>query len=353
MGTGGSTTNSALLDYYGITTAHSGRKAYSGEHADPTGTSPANLIAAGLSELSDASYANIWTSGGAGPSYTPAFATKKAFFLFKLRPADLANVTLFTATAQARPGNGITDSIAIGMWNGTNWQTAVNGPMTGDGSTWATISSAHVSPPALTGYVDANGFVWMLVASTSLNKALEISYASLKLTGNGVAAQPGEPAPGITWPLIDGQNPGGNDVLTNCLFSSRTPGVFPQGVRKMTLVIPSATGYSQLDLFAGLHTDGNHYGGMTATSVYTNNTKTRVVDVQANPQWSGMLISGETGLIAKFTADGVLFPPMTKAARNALVSPPNGLTIYQSDNVPGLRYRENGAWVKFNTVADP
>lgn len=52
-------------------------------------------------------------------------------------------------------------------------------------------------------------------------------------------------------------------------------------------------------------------------------------------------------------AQGMLLPRLTKAQRNALVSPANGLVIYQTDNTPGLRVRENGVWVKCTTIADP
>jgi hypothetical protein len=50
---------------------------------------------------------------------------------------------------------------------------------------------------------------------------------------------------------------------------------------------------------------------------------------------------------------GLLPPRMTKTQRNAIASPADGLEIYQTDNTPGKRLRENGAWVKFTTVADP
>jgi hypothetical protein len=45
--------------------------------------------------------------------------------------------------------------------------------------------------------------------------------------------------------------------------------------------------------------------------------------------------------------------PMTKAQRNAISSAPDSLIIYQTDNTPGFRFRENGVWVKATMTADP
>jgi hypothetical protein len=50
---------------------------------------------------------------------------------------------------------------------------------------------------------------------------------------------------------------------------------------------------------------------------------------------------------------GFLPPRMTKAQRNAIGSPANGLIIYQTDNTPGIRFYDDGAWVKPTTAADP
>jgi len=53
------------------------------------------------------------------------------------------------------------------------------------------------------------------------------------------------------------------------------------------------------------------------------------------------------------TNKGFLLPRLTKSARNAISTPPNGLLIYQTDNSPGIRSYENGAWVKPTVTADP
>lgn len=55
----------------------------------------------------------------------------------------------------------------------------------------------------------------------------------------------------------------------------------------------------------------------------------------------------------KVDASKPFLPPrMTKAARNALTAE-NGMTIYQTDNTPGVRVYENGAWVAYTATADP
>jgi hypothetical protein len=43
-------------------------------------------------------------------------------------------------------------------------------------------------------------------------------------------------------------------------------------------------------------------------------------------------------LDVKSTDKGMLMPRMTLAQRNAIVSPANGLMIYQTDNTPGFYY---------------
>ncbi|MEO8146736.1 MAG: hypothetical protein ABI723_03810 [Bacteroidia bacterium] len=44
------------------------------------------------------------------------------------------------------------------------------------------------------------------------------------------------------------------------------------------------------------------------------------------------------------TSKGVLFPRMTLAQRNAIVSPAQGLVIYQTDNTKGMYQYDGSAW---------
>lgn len=60
---------------------------------------------------------------------------------------------------------------------------------------------------------------------------------------------------------------------------------------------------------------------------------------------------------AKFQVDsttqGVLPPRMTKAQRDAIGTPADGLLLYQTDGTAGVKARVGGAWVTLNTTADP
>lgn len=53
------------------------------------------------------------------------------------------------------------------------------------------------------------------------------------------------------------------------------------------------------------------------------------------------------------TTKGLLLMRMTKAQRDAISSPADGLVIYQTDNNIGLKVRVSGAWHSINTTADP
>lgn len=49
-------------------------------------------------------------------------------------------------------------------------------------------------------------------------------------------------------------------------------------------------------------------------------------------------------LEVKSTAQGVLFPRMTKAQRDAIVNPAQGLIIYQTDNITGIYCFDGIEW---------
>src|SRR5262245_51233812 len=46
----------------------------------------------------------------------------------------------------------------------------------------------------------------------------------------------------------------------------------------------------------------------------------------------------------KSTTKGMLTPRMTKAQRDAIVSPATGLMIYQTNNTPGFFYFDGSGW---------
>jgi hypothetical protein len=53
------------------------------------------------------------------------------------------------------------------------------------------------------------------------------------------------------------------------------------------------------------------------------------------------------------TSKGLLLPRMTKAQRDAIASPADGLILYQTDGTAGVKARIGGAWYTLNTTADP
>ncbi|MEQ1745973.1 MAG: hypothetical protein ABMA02_11130 [Saprospiraceae bacterium] len=52
------------------------------------------------------------------------------------------------------------------------------------------------------------------------------------------------------------------------------------------------------------------------------------------------------------TTKGVLIPRMTKANRDAIANPANGLLIFQTDNSPGFYYYTGSAWKSVNEFAN-
>lgn len=90
---------------------------------------------------------------------------------------------------------------------------------------------------------------------------------------------------------------------------------------------------------------------VTAVMVITS-TSTRFV---VNPLTIGSNDNPDASALVDMvsTTKSFLPPRMTKAQRDAIASPADGSVIYQTDATPGLRLRENGAWVKFTTSADP
>jgi hypothetical protein len=52
------------------------------------------------------------------------------------------------------------------------------------------------------------------------------------------------------------------------------------------------------------------------------------------------------------TTRGLLLPRMTKAQRDAISSPVAGLSVYQTDNTPGLRVYNGTNWMRFTETTD-
>lgn len=60
---------------------------------------------------------------------------------------------------------------------------------------------------------------------------------------------------------------------------------------------------------------------------------------------------GSAMLDIKSTDKGILIPRLTLVQRNAILSPPIGLLIYQIDNIPGFYYYTGSAWTILSTIS--
>ncbi len=75
--------------------------------------------------------------------------------------------------------------------------------------------------------------------------------------------------------------------------------------------------------------------------------------VQINPGAITPTLDVSAQLDIKSTTRGLLLPRMTKAQRDAITTPADGLILYQTDGTAGVKARIGGAWYTLNTTADP
>jgi hypothetical protein len=62
--------------------------------------------------------------------------------------------------------------------------------------------------------------------------------------------------------------------------------------------------------------------------------------------------AAQSVLDVRSTTSGLILPRMTKVQRDAIVSPPAGTIIYQTDNTPGVRAFNGTNWMRFTETAD-
>ena len=120
--------------------------------------------AAGWTELTSTQYPNIWYQDGTDFSYSSTTSGNYALMLFQILlpnvPATTQQIVLnFIGNGLAPSGNGVT----MKVWNASAlaWQDVV----TNTASTNTTIAITLTSN--ITNFIDANGYVWILVRTTN------------------------------------------------------------------------------------------------------------------------------------------------------------------------------------------
>ncbi|MFZ4704364.1 MAG: hypothetical protein ACOYMF_00005, partial [Bacteroidales bacterium] len=68
-----------------------------------------------------------------------------------------------------------------------------------------------------------------------------------------------------------------------------------------------------------------------------------IANAQVAINTDGSLPDNSAMLDVKSTTKGMLFPRMTMTQRNAIVSPAAGLTVFQTDNIPGIYYNSGSS----------
>lgn len=83
------------------------------------------------------------------------------------------------------------------------------------------------------------------------------------------------------------------------------------------------------------------------------NTQRFTIDNLGNTGVGAATIDASAKLQVDSVISGVLPPRMTKAQRDAIGTPADGLIVYQTDGTAGLKCRVGGAWMTLDDTADP
>jgi len=90
-------------------------------------------------------------------------------------------------------------------------------------------------------------------------------------------------------------------------------------------------------IIASMHTSVKAQWNITGSDIYNSNAGNVGVGTAGATSASSILE-------ARSTTKGVLIPRMTKAQRDAIVSPATGLLIFQTNSTPGFYYYGGTAW---------
>jgi hypothetical protein len=128
------------------------------------------------------------------------------------------------------------------------------------------------------------------------------------------------------------------NTTTNTLFGPKTISGWGSGI---SLVGPQGIQGPQGLLSAGTATGNTPYWNGTDWVVTSNNLYNNGSKVGINtPSPSASAI-----LEVSSTSQGVLFPRMTKAQRQAITAPATGLLVFQTDAALGFYYFDGSYWI--------
>jgi len=88
------------------------------------------------------------------------------------------------------------------------------------------------------------------------------------------------------------------------------------------------------------------------TQIHNNTSVTNLFDASGNMSIGASSINASAALDINSTTRGLLISRMTKAQRDAIVSPATGLLLYQTDNTPGLRCYNGTNWMRYTETID-
>jgi len=94
-------------------------------------------------------------------------------------------------------------------------------------------------------------------------------------------------------------------------------------------------------------------GGTTTTTTGTKVMRLSPAGIRISTTGIAGSTSADAPVRVDSTTGGILPPRMTKAQRDAISSPTDGLFLYQSDGTAGLKIRIGGVWYTVNVTADP
>lgn len=130
-------------------------------------------------------------------------------------------------------------------------------------------------------------------------------------------------------------------------------GVRGDGALRTKLTLGVAGDINSGVILSNTYTNGGFGVGSTAGTAALNGTLpsgSLSVDGQIGV---GIAIPNTSAIIdLTSTTKGLLLPRMTRAQRIAIVSPVAGLSIYQTDNTPGLRVYNGTNWMKYSETID-